>query len=86
MDDLEQLRKKVDNIDNQILDSLNDRAKICKEIGSIKRKQRLQIRDNSRENEIYERVKKRAVKFALDPVQVEQVFREIVNMCSAVQE
>jgi len=86
MDDLEQLRKKVDNIDNQILDSLNDRAKICKEIGSIKRKQRLQIRDNSRENEIYERVKKRAVKFALDPVQVEQIFREIVNMCSAVQE
>ena len=86
MDDLEQLRKKVDKIDNQILDSLDDRAKICKEIGSIKRKQRLQIRDNSRENEIYERVKKRAVKFALDPVQVEQVFREIVNMCSAVQE
>ena len=86
MSDLEKLRKQVDGIDDQILDALSERAKICREIGSIKRKQRLQIRDNSRENEIYERMRERAVKFGLDPVQVEQVFREIVNMCSAVQE
>lgn len=84
--DIEQLRKRVDEIDEQILNALSKRAKICKTIGLVKKKERMQIRDCSRENEIYRRVKKKAVQFELDPLQVEAVYREIVNMCSAVQE
>jgi chorismate mutase len=44
------------------------------------------VRDVSRENEVYNSVKEKSVEFGLDPLQVEAVFREIVNMCSAVQE
>ena len=86
MDEIQQLRKKVDEVDEQILNALNERVKICRAIGLVKKKEGMQIRDASRENEIYKRVKVKAVEFHLDPLQVEAVYREIVNMCSAVEE
>jgi chorismate mutase/prephenate dehydratase len=85
-DDIQQLRIKVDEIDEQILNALNERAKICKTIGEVKKKKGLKIRDTARENEVYQRVKEKAMEFHLDSLQVEAVFREIVNMCSTVQE
>ena len=86
MDEIQQLRKKVDEVDEQILNALSERAKICRAIGLVKKKKGMQIRDASRENEVYKRVKEKAVEFHLDPLKVEAVYREIVNMCSAVQE
>ncbi len=86
MDEIQQLRKRIDDIDDQILKALCERVKICKAIGAAKRKQGLTVRDFSRENEIYARIKERAARFGLDSGQVEAVYREIVNMCSAVQE
>ena len=86
MDEIQQLRKKVDEVDEQILNALNERAKICKAIGLVKKKKGMPVRDIPRENEVYKRVKEKAVEFHLDPMQVEAVYREIVNMCSAVQE
>ena len=86
MVDIQELRKRVDEVDEQILNALSERAKICRAIGLAKKKQGMQIRDASRENELFKRVKEKAVQFHLDPLQVEAVYREIVNMCSAVQE
>ena len=86
MDELEQFRKQVDEVDELILKALNKRAEICVSIGGVKKKKGMPVKDVSRENEVYRRVKQKAVEFHLDPMQVEAVFREIVNMCSAVQE
>ncbi len=86
MDEIRQLRRKVDKIDEQILQVLGERANICRTIGSFKKKNGMQIRDLSRENQVIKRVKKKAAEFHLDPTQIEAVFREIVNMCSTVQE
>ena len=86
MDDIQELRKRVDKVDEQILNALSERAKICRAIGLAKKKQGMQIRDAPRENELFKRVKEKAVQFHLDPLQVETVYREIVNMCTAVQE
>ncbi len=86
MDEIQQLRKKVDEVDEQILNALNERAKLCRAIGLIKKKKGMKIRDTARETEVYERVKEKAVEFHLDSMKVEAVYREIVNMCSAVQE
>ncbi len=85
MVDLKQLRKRIDEVDEQILQALSERAKICKAIGAAKNEQKIPIKDADRENEVYNRVKKRAAELAIDPDQVEAVYREIVNMCSAVQ-
>ncbi|HLN89235.1 MAG TPA: chorismate mutase [Candidatus Binatia bacterium] len=86
MDEIPKLRKKVDKIDDQILFTLCERAKICKAIGDAKKKQGMPVRDILRENELYRRIKQKGAQLGLDSSQVEAVYREIVNMCSAVQE
>jgi chorismate mutase len=86
MDELHQLRKKVDEVDDQILLALCERVKVCEAIGVAKKKRGLAVRDTSRENEVYKHIKEKSAQFRLDPVQIERVYREIVNMCSAVQE
>jgi monofunctional chorismate mutase len=86
MDELQQLRKKVDKIDEQIIVALYERAQTCQAIGLIKKKKGLPVRDVTRENKVFRRVKGKAVEFDLNPLQVEAVYREIVNMCSAIQE
>jgi chorismate mutase len=86
MDEIPKLRKKVDEIDDQILKALCERVKVCKAIGDAKKKQGMPIKDTSRENEVYKRIKEKSTQFQLNPVQIERVYREIVNMCSAVQE
>ena len=86
MAEIPNLRKKVDEIDDQILMALCARVEICKEIGSAKKKQSMAIKDTSRENEVYKRIREKSAQFGLDSVKIEAVYREIVNMCSAVQE
>ncbi len=86
MAEMSHLRKKVDEIDEAILSALCERAKVCRNIGLLKKEKGMQIRDSDREKQIYLRVKEKATKLHLDPLQVEAVYREIVNMCSAVQE
>jgi chorismate mutase len=86
MDDLRQLRKKIDATDQKILTLLAHRAAICKEIGNLKKAKGLSVKDVNRENEVYARIREEAAKLGLSPAEVEAVYREIVNMCSSVQE
>lgn len=79
-------RKKIDAIDDQILLALCERVRICKAIGDAKKKQGMPVRDLSRESEVFKRIKVKSAQIGLKPGQVEAVYREIVNMCSAVQE
>jgi chorismate mutase len=50
-------RAQIDNIDNQILNLLNKRFQLCKQIGEEKAKGGLAIKDKRREEEIYDRLK-----------------------------
>ena len=86
MDEIPKMRKRIDEVDDQILMAICERVKICKAIGAAKKKQGMPIRDTSRENEVYRRIKEKSAQLGLDSGQVETVYREIVNMCSAVQE
>jgi chorismate mutase len=85
-DDLTTLRAKIDEIDDEILLALSERLNICKAIGQAKKKQGKPVRDASRENEVYNRVTEKAAKLGLNSAQIETLYREIVNMCSNVQE
>jgi len=86
MDDLKVLRRRIDAVDEQLLQLLSQRAEICRGIGAAKKAAGLQVLDARREQEVYRQVKEKAAALGLNPVQVEAVYREIVNMCSAVQE
>jgi chorismate mutase len=86
LDDVKQLRKKIDEVDEQILHSLSKRTELCKSIGLAKKKQGIPIKDLPRENDVYTHIKEKAADLGLDPAQVETIYRQIVNMCSAVQD
>jgi chorismate mutase len=86
LEDLKQLRLKIDEIDEQILQFLAKRVEICHDVGDAKKSKQLPVRDAEREAEIFKRIREKAAKLGLDPAQVEAVYREIVNMCSSVQE
>jgi chorismate mutase len=86
MDEISSLREKVDAVDDQILRDIAARVKLCRAIGDLKKQQSKPVHDVNRENEVFKRVKERALLFKVDPVIAERIYREIVNMCSNVQE
>jgi chorismate mutase len=86
VENIEQLRKRIDEVDEQILQSLRKRTEICSSIGLVKKKHGIPIQDFPRENDVYERIREKAAGLGLNPSYVEAIYRQIVNMCSAVQE
>jgi len=85
MEDIRNLRKKIDEVDEQILLALGERTKLCTTIGLIKKRQGLPIRDRDREKELHTRIKKRAASMKLDTNHVEAIYRHVVEMCTSVQ-
>ena len=53
---IQELRKKIDEIDDKMLELLNDRARIVIEVGNIKKTEKLDFHSPSREREILERL------------------------------
>ncbi|MGE5556454.1 MAG: chorismate mutase [Methanocella sp.] len=86
MDELAELREKIDATDDQILRSIAHRVKICRAIGELKKQQGKPVQDLNREVQVFKRARERALLLKLDPDKIERLYREIVNMCSAVQE
>jgi len=85
LEDLQTLRKQVDIIDEQILKALSERVTICQKIGEYKKQHDIPVKDQAREEEVYSKVREEAIKFQLEPARIEALYREIVNMCSAIQ-
>jgi chorismate mutase len=86
MQEIKLLRKRIDEVDEQILQFLSERAEICRSIGLIKEKNGLPIEDVPRENYVYANVRRKAIELNLSPYHMEAVYRQIINMCSAVQD
>jgi chorismate mutase len=86
MGDLKQLRGEIDAIDEQIMRFLAKRVKVCEAVGTSKKMEGLPVHDAKREEEVLKRVRQKATELGLSSIQVEAVYREIVNMCSSVQE
>ena len=53
---IEELRRQIDSIDDQILTLLNERAEVVLKLGSLKKERGLSIRDPDRENTILARI------------------------------
>jgi chorismate mutase len=86
VENIKQLRKEVDEVDEQILQSLRRRTEICRSIGLVKDKHGLPVQDFPRENDVYAHIRERAAELGLNPSHVEAIYRQIINMCSVVQE
>lgn len=86
MEKITALRQKIDEIDDKILSLLKERIEISKKIGEIKRKQGIPVKDLRREEEKYSQVKEKALKLGLNPEDVTNIYRKIIDMSIHVQE
>ncbi len=86
MEEVQKLRKKIDDIDESILRLLGERAEICRSVGLLKKENDIPIIDSARETKVFANIREKAPDFGLDVDQVEAIYRQIVNMCSSVQE
>lgn len=76
--EIKELRSKIDQIDNQILDLLNERAKLVIKVGKLKKESNYDIHLLDRECEIYERlIKRNPGPFPTEAIR--DVFREILS-------
>ena len=79
------LRKKIDTVDEKIVLLLNVRMDLCKNIGAIKAKNGLSVKDHRREDEVYLHVMAKALESGLDPQKIEAIFKDIIALSVFVQ-
>ncbi len=82
---LEHLRKKIDDIDRDILDALNRRAEVALEVGKIKRSEKVKFHSPVREHEVIERLQK-LNKGPFPNEGLKQVYREIMSASLSLEE
>ncbi len=84
--DIEDLRKEIDKIDIEIVRLLNERAKIAKHIGDIKKKNDIQIRNLQREKEVISNVLRENEKYGLFPKEaLEIIYKEIISAIASLE-
>tara|TARA_B100001123_G_C14873755_1_gene853073 strand:+ start:475 stop:738 length:264 start_codon:yes stop_codon:yes gene_type:complete len=80
-----ELRKKIDDLDEQIIRLLKRRMQISKDVGSLKEKLHIPIEDKTREYEIIERLTQKAGK-NLSEEQLIRIFTAVFKSSKQVQE
>lgn len=73
-DALKDLRLRIDEIDAEIIALLKERMRVCAEIGRVKARESIPVRDEAREAEVL----RRAGEFA-------EVFKVIIEACRKAQ-
>jgi len=82
--DIEDLRKQIDRIDGTLLNLLNERADLAKEIGDSKGKAKRPFFTPEREQAIYKRLTKEN-KGPLLKSQVRAIFREVISAARSLE-
>jgi len=82
---LEDLRKKIDSIDAEIVRLVADRIRIAREIGGEKRSQRRQVNDQAREKRVLSHIKTLAQSENIDQEVIASIFQQIITVCRRTQ-
>jgi chorismate mutase-like protein len=84
MSTLDRLRRKIDELDLQILRLLNERMAIVKRIAALKQRAGIEVQDHAREEAIFRRLEEQN-RGPLSWEAVEGIFREIIEASRAIQ-
>lgn len=82
---LDDLRKKIDDLDSHIVSLISARLEITKEIGQEKGETGQPIEDKAREKIVIEKVKSLARQQNLNPEEVEKIYRHIIDASKEIQ-
>ncbi len=81
---IEQLRNKVDDLDEQLLSLINERARLALQIGQLKQKQNIEIVNIDREKQVLDRLAGLS-EGPLAEKHVRTIFGNIVSACRDLQ-
>lgn len=85
MDQINNLRNLIDTIDEQLLELINSRADLVKEIGEIKKRNNLSIIDKNREAEIFEKIVSKAREKGLDENAVKKIWENLIDISYKIE-
>lgn len=85
MDELKLLRKEIDQIDTQILKLLSKRFRVIKKIGDVKHKQGLKVRDTKREQELLDRITKKANILRVEEETVAKIWKSLFKLAYRIE-
>ena len=75
---MEELRRRIDGIDDRILELLESRVELAKKIGAVKRGEGLPVHNPEREEDILERL---TAETKLEKDFVREIFESIITYC-----
>jgi monofunctional chorismate mutase len=81
MNTIEELRKEIDETDDEIIRLLDSRYDISVKIGALKKNRALTVYDKSREDEIYAKI----ARVAVHKEQIAAVYSEIMKQSREMQ-
>ena len=79
-----ELRQKIDKVDLELLNALNQRAKIVMEVGKIKQKEQTEVLDKGREAALMKRLSENNTG-PLDEEMLRDLFQSIINILKRLQ-
>jgi chorismate mutase-like protein len=82
--DLAEWRKKIDEIDRQLIRLLNERAKCAQQVGRLKRNTDMPIYEPDRERIVFENVQ-RANEGPLPEIEVRHIYERIIDVMRKLQ-
>ncbi|RMH80014.1 MAG: prephenate dehydratase [Acidobacteria bacterium] len=88
MEELRELRSKIDSIDEEILRLLNERARLARKVGEVKKRHGLEIHAPEREREIFDKVIRlnRELYGESFPTEaVVHIYREVISACLSLE-
>lgn len=80
---LQELRKQIDTIDDEIVALLEKRLQIAKQIGELKTRLNVEVYHPQREEEILKRLQSIS---SLSPHQIEEIYKSIFTLTKVLQE
>ena len=82
---LEDLRKRIDKTDTEIVKLIGERIRIAREIGGEKKREGKQINDRAREKRVSEHIKRIARSENMDQEVIESIYQQIMTACRRTQ-
>jgi len=82
---IEEERRRIDEVDAEIVRLLAERLKAAHAIGEEKERVGLPVLDAARENRVREKVRRIAIEYGIDPGEIERVYDKIIDSAKSVQ-
>jgi chorismate mutase/prephenate dehydratase len=86
MDALDDLRRRIDETDRRLLETLAERLRHVADVGRLKSKGVPFLRDHERETALLAKIEVQARELGLDAFRVTEIFREVIAMSVKAQE